>query len=182
VPPYNLIVFALLLAIAVMMTPPAFFRPRLVLAIDPRGKFHVRRRAWWAPRLPNVHFSLGSVLAGIFSPVASDIEAFGKKVESDIVTWLKAEEVVVVDYAQEAWTQILPILTGIPSSQLTILIALIKTAAADLAAGDYAGIYTAVLAQATTAETAFIAGLSAQFVQAWAVIVTYKPPTPASAS
>ena len=112
---------------------------------------------------------------GLFSPEVKAVEAFVSTVKTDVETWVKQEEALVVEEAKVAWAVIKPILTGIGPSQWAILQGLVQTAAKDAAAGDYTAIAGAVIAQATTAELAWVGQLGTEVLGVYAAVMAYKP-------
>ena len=116
-------------------------------------------------------------IENLFEPAEAEVKSFVETVATDVTAWAKAEETFLKAEADIAWAAIKPILTGIGPAEWSILQGLIQTAAKDAAEGDYTGIATDVIAQATTAETAFIIKLGQQVVGVYAAVMAYKPAT-----
>jgi hypothetical protein len=113
-------------------------------------------------------------IGAFFVPEASAVEAFASQVAGDVVAWATGVETLVVDDARAAWAVLKPILTSIGPAQWTILRGLVQDAAADAAAGDYGAIATVVLAQATTAETAFVTQIGTEVLGVLVSVLAYK--------
>ena len=99
------------------------------------------------------------ILQSIETVFVSPVEAFAKSVESDVDTWIKAEETAIVADAEVAYNALKPIWMGIAPGQWVILEGLVATAQADVADGDYGSLVTDVLNQAAARELAWVAGL-----------------------
>lgn len=128
--------------------------------------------------------TIGQDIESIFDPEIAAVEEAFDKLKAAAVAEFKQEESVAVAFVQALLGKVTPILTAIPSQQGAILTGLIETAAKDFAAGDITGIASAVIAQATTQETAFVVELGVEFVAAWTAVWTYNPAsvTPAAAA
>lgn len=122
--------------------------------------------------------SIWTSIESVFEPAEAQAQAFVHEVATDFTGWLKKEETVVVADWKAWWGAQKALWTKYSMAQITILAGLVNTAKADLAAGDISGIVAAVIAQATTAETAWISQLGADelaaLVAALVAALAYK--------
>lgn len=90
------------------------------------------------------------------STLQSEAEQFFGAIVTDVKAWAGDVETVVVDDAKVAWLALWPILSAVGPAQWKILQGLVDTVSKDIAADDYTGLVQGVLAQAVTAELAWV--------------------------